>query len=192
MWLRGGQEFRRTDSEHSQIDSWSCTLARFFSRARGSGHGTTFTIQLAAPSGDQALAGLQNEELAVRAPVADPSRRVHVVDDNRDAAASLATLLRLNGHQVMVEHDGQKGLDRAALVKPSLVLLDIGMPGMDGYQVCCELRARKIGDMQIIAMTGFGQERDRQRAHESLFDSHTVKPVDHATILRLVSVPDDA
>ena len=113
MWLRGGQEFRRTDSEHSQIDSWSCTLARFFSRARGSGHGTTFTIQLAAPSGDQALAGLQNEELAVRAPVADPSRRVHVVDDNRDAAASLATLLRLNGHQVMVEHDGQKGLDRA-------------------------------------------------------------------------------
>lgn len=160
--------------------------------SEGLGHGAAFTVQLPALSRDQALAVSGNEELAVRAPVAGPSRRVLVVHHNLDAAEGLATLPRLNGHQVRVEHDGQKRLDRAALVTTSVVLLVFGMPGMDGYQVCRDVRARKIGDMQIIAMPEFGQERDWQRAHEAGFDSHTVQPLDHAMILHLVSLPDDA
>jgi CheY-like chemotaxis protein len=116
-----------------------------------------------------------------------PARRILVVDDNRDAAESLAALLRLGGHQVTVAHEGRQALDITAAEKPSFVLLDIGLPEMDGYEVCRRVRAQGLADAQIIAMTGYGQDRDRQRSKEAGFDNHMVKPVDIGEVFRLLA-----
>ena len=89
-------------------------------------------------------------------------RRILVVDDNEDAAESLAMLLRMGGHEVMVAHDGHQALEIAAIERPGVVLLDIGLPGMDGYEVCRRVRQQGLADAQIIAMTGYGQDRDRR------------------------------
>jgi CheY-like chemotaxis protein len=114
------------------------------------------------------------------------SRRILVVDDNLDSAESMAMLLRLRGHEVMVAHESRKALEIAASTRPSVVLLDIGLPEMDGYEVCRRLRKQGMVDAQIIAMTGYGQERDHQRSLEAGFDSHAVKPVVIEQILELV------
>lgn len=119
----------------------------------------------------------------------DPrSRRILVVDDNRDAAHSLALLLRMNGHEVSVVHDGQAALERTAEQRPEVVLLDLGLPGMDGYEVCRRLRLSGFAGVRIIAMTGWGQERDRRRSEEAGFDTHTVKPVDIAQLEQLLAL----
>ena len=117
------------------------------------------------------------------------ARRILVVDDNCDAAESLAALLKLRGHEVMVAFDGLQALDLAASEHPSVVLLDIGLPRMDGYHVCRRLRDQGMADAQIIAMTGYGQERDKQRAMEAGFNAHMVKPVDIGALVKLLAVP---
>jgi signal transduction histidine kinase len=156
----------------------------------GLGHGAEFIVAIPAHTADPAE---PPAETAPRKGIpTGPRRRVLVVDDNRDAADSLAALLRLNGHEVMVVHDGHRALEIADTERPAVVLLDIGLPGMDGYEVCRQLRAKHNSTMQIIAMTGYGQERDRQRAKAAGFDTHTVKPVDIATILKLVAAPAPA
>jgi signal transduction histidine kinase len=132
------------------------------------------------------------EALTSRAPdlasiAGGPSLRVLVVDDSKDAAESLAKLLRLAGHEVLVAHDGQDALDLAAAQRPAVMLLDIGLPGMDGYEVCRRMRQQGFADARIIAVTGYGQERDRQRSREAGFDSHTVKPVDPSELMTLVA-----
>jgi signal transduction histidine kinase len=156
------------------------------SSSHGTGHGAEFTVWLPAMAPEIAATESENTEYPTL-PTPGPSRRVLVVDDNRDAADSLAALLRLSGHEVSVVHDGAHGLKLAADEQPGVVLLDIGLPGMDGYEVCRQLRAVHKDRMKIIAMTGYGQERDRTRAQEAGFDTHTVKPVDFATILSLVA-----
>jgi CheY-like chemotaxis protein len=107
------------------------------------------------------------------------ARRVLIVDDNKDAAESLAMLLRLAGHEVRTASDGLEALDMVRTQPPQMVLLDIGMPGMGGLEVACRLR-RDLGLTQslLVAVTGFGQDSDRRRSQEAGFDAHLVKPVD--------------
>ena len=116
-------------------------------------------------------------------------RRVLVVDDNVDAAATLELLLRSLGHETRMAHDGVRALDIAREFRPEVILLDIGMPGLDGYEVARRLRAMNHGqNFRIVAITGWGQDADRTRTKEAGFDVHLVKPVD----LRVLSkVLDD-
>ena len=118
---------------------------------------------------------------------ASPPRRILVVDDSKDAAESLAMLLSLSGHHVVVAHDGVEALAMAAAEHPEVILLDIGLPGMDGYEVCRRARQNGLTDALIVAMTGYGQERDRQRSMEAGFDTHTVKPVELDHLMELLA-----
>lgn len=114
-------------------------------------------------------------------------QRILVVDDSVDAAESMAMLLRLRGFEVGVAHTGEDALRMADESPPSVVLLDIGLPGMSGYDVCRALRARDaMRDVKLIAMTGYGRESDRQRAIDAGFDAHATKPVPFATLLELL------
>jgi signal transduction histidine kinase len=153
--------------------------------SEGHGKGSEFVIRVPALAVDVA------DGRAGVAPAADmrigPPRRILVVDDNRDAADSLAALLRLSGHEVSVAHDGRRALDLAASEKPTVMLLDIGLPGMDGYEVCRRARQQGLSDAKIVAMTGYGQDRDRERSKEAGFDSHMVKPVEISAIVKLLA-----
>ncbi|MCI0461163.1 MAG: response regulator [Gemmataceae bacterium] len=116
--------------------------------------------------------------------------RVLVVDDNRDAAASLAMLLELEGHEVYLAHDGPAALTAARTHRPEVILLDIGLPGMDGYEVARHLRVMEgMQEALLVAMTGYGQEEDRCRALHAGFDQHLTKPVDPAEVQALVAKP---
>jgi signal transduction histidine kinase len=113
--------------------------------------------------------------------------RVMVVDDNHDAAESLAYLLSLEGHTVDVAYDGVTALSEAAKFHPQVVVLDIGMPGMDGYQVARALRAgESTRSMTIIALTGYGQPDDRERARAAGFDDHLTKPIDTELLIGIL------
>jgi CheY-like chemotaxis protein len=103
---------------------------------------------------------------------------VLVVDDNVDQADSGALLLRTSGHEVRVAYSGPAALEAAVEYQPDLVLMDVGMPGMDGYEVARRLRQQpRLQDVVIVAMTGYGQESDREQAQKAGFDHHLVKPV---------------
>lgn len=116
------------------------------------------------------------------------SRRVLVVDDNVDAAIALNLLLKSLGHETCVVHDGLEALAKAAEFRPDIVLLDIGMPGLDGYEVARRLRViRREKPLRIIAVTGWGQEADRQRSRDAGFDLHLVKPVDAGELARVLT-----
>jgi signal transduction histidine kinase len=116
-----------------------------------------------------------------------PPLRMLVVDDNRDAAESLAKLLRLGGHHVTVAHDGARALELAVVERPEFIFLDLGMPVMDGYDVCRQLRELGLSDARIIAVSGYGQERDKSRSEAAGFDAHAVKPIGLDEILRLLA-----
>ena len=111
--------------------------------------------------------------------------RMLVVDDNVDAALVLAALLRLLGHEVTVAHDGPSALAAAAAAPPDLVLLDIGLPGMDGHAVAARLRAAGHARAALVAVTGYGREEDVRRSREAGFDYHLVKPVSLAELQRI-------
>ena len=121
-------------------------------------------------------------------PETDPQYyRLLVVDDNEDAAESLAILLRMQGHDVMTAHDGPSALRVADSFRPALVLMDIGMPSMDGYEVARRIRATpELAGTVLVALTGWGQQEDRRRSIESGFDHHVVKPVDPLTLTQIV------
>jgi CheY-like chemotaxis protein len=123
-----------------------------------------------------------------------PASRILVVDDNVDAAESLALLLRLNGHEVRTAHDGPAALEADATFQPDVVLLDIGLPGMDGYGVARRLREQpRDKRLTIIAATGYGRDEDRFRSKEAGFDHHLVKPVDPSLLEEyLVSLQTEA
>jgi CheY-like chemotaxis protein len=142
----------------------------------GPGKGSVFSIRLPlAPA--PAVPDVRAED--ERVPVTTQHCRVLVVDDNVDAAQSLAMLLRLSGQDVRVEHNGPAALQAADEYRPMLVLLDIGLPGMSGYEVAALLRQRpNLDGMTLVAVTGYGQEDDRRRSREVGFDHHLVKPVE--------------
>jgi CheY-like chemotaxis protein len=118
------------------------------------------------------------------------SVRILVVDDNRDSADTLGALLQMSGHSVEVAYDGVSSLAAADEFQPEVVLLDIGMPDMDGYAVASRLRRRPGGDdTLLIAITGWGQPADKQRALAAGFDHHLTKPVEHSTLLSLLTRP---
>jgi signal transduction histidine kinase len=127
------------------------------------------------------------------APTPIAPRRMLVVDDNQDAAESLGVLLKLLGATVSTAHDGAAALEAMRNDRPSVVLLDIGMPVMDGIEVARRARERPEGrDVTLIALTGWGQEADRRRSHDAGFDFHLVKPVDLAALREiLASLPQD-
>jgi DNA-binding response OmpR family regulator len=107
--------------------------------------------------------------------------RILVADDNRDAAESLAVLLRMSGHEVRVAYDGAAALEIASAFLPRLALVDLGMPGLSGYEVARKIRARVgLARMYLAALTGWGQAKDRLSSHEAGFDDHFVKPIEPA------------
>jgi len=156
----------------------------------GLGQGSEFIIRLPLrPEGG--LAGPERE--AAHTPETSPFTaarpvRVLVVEDNVDAAESLATLLRLWGHDVRVVHDGLDALDAARSYLPEVVLLDIGLPGLDGYQVAERLRTeRGLASTLLVAMTGYGQPEDRRRSAEAGIHHHFVKPVEPFVLRNLLA-----
>jgi CheY-like chemotaxis protein len=121
-------------------------------------------------------------------PPANPSRRVLVVDDNRDSANSLALLFRCLGNHVRTAFDGRAALVEARAFMPEIVLLDIGMPGMNGYDVARAIRAEpQLRDAVLVAQTGWGQDEDRRKSHEAGFDGHLVKPIDFKAMQTLIA-----
>jgi CheY-like chemotaxis protein/anti-sigma regulatory factor (Ser/Thr protein kinase) len=151
----------------------------------GRGKGSEFTVRLPAI---EAVAG--TEAVITRA-VAGPARHILVVEDNRDACESLRGLLQAHGHRVDTANDGPSGLERALALQPEVVLLDVGLPRMDGYEVARKIRASHgIRRPLLIAITGYGAPEDRERAHEAGFDAHVTKPVDYGTLAALLSTAD--
>ena len=151
----------------------------------GVGAGSTFTVRLP-------LSAAVIEPLAAK-PVAEPAQaaagalRVLVVDDNVDAADSLASLLELEGHDTRVAHDGDNALSSAHEFRPDIVFLDIGMPGKDGYQVARELRSQPdTRNAVIVALTGWGAEEDRKRTRNAGFDHHLTKPAGLSSVEALL------
>jgi CheY-like chemotaxis protein len=114
-------------------------------------------------------------------------RRVLVADDNRDSADSMAVVLRMMGHDVRTVHDGRQAIDEAAVFRPDVALLDIGMPQVDGYEAARRIREAPWGQaMLLVALTGWGQDEDRRRAAEAGFDLHFTKPIDVDEIEKLL------
>jgi CheY-like chemotaxis protein len=136
----------------------------------GPGHGATFVIRLPTiPS-----VPLRRDESA---PGKVDAKRILIVDDNVDAATSLALLLQLEGHMTRSVYGPDEALESLTSFDPQVVLLDIGLPGMDGYEVARRMRANEH-PVRLIALTGYGRREDQARAREAGFDSHLVKPVD--------------
>ncbi len=151
----------------------------------GPGQGSEFVVRLPVTS-QSGPADDHGQDAAAPEPV-PPRHRVLVVDDNADAAESLAALLELHGQDVRVALSGADALRIAHEWAPEVGVLDIGMPAMNGYQLCRELRAQAQGRQPLlIACTGWGQEADRDRARAAGFDVHLVKPVDPNAVLRLL------
>ena len=125
---------------------------------------------------------------AVEVPVTRAARRILVVDDNRDAAESLAMLLKLSGNETHTAHDGLEAVETAAQVRPDLILLDIGLPKMNGYEAARRIREQPWGkSMALVALTGWGQDEDRQKSRDSGFDGHLVKPVNPVALTELLA-----
>jgi CheY-like chemotaxis protein/anti-sigma regulatory factor (Ser/Thr protein kinase) len=142
----------------------------------GPGRGSCFTVTLRRL---QAVAAPDMPDAAARDATGDGSLSIMVVDDNVDAAAMLAMLLEASGHRVIVENDPMRALERAEAEAPQACLLDIGLPGIDGYELARRLRARPAtAHALLVAITGYGQDSDRQRASAAGFDRHLVKPID--------------
>ena len=157
-------------------------------RSEGRGRGSEFIVRLP-------LAAETAVPESGAPPVPDKSAvtamRILVVDDNHDAARSLAMLLKILGHEVLMAHDGNAAVAVALQERPDVVLLDIGLPGLDGYQACRSMRRQGMTSELIVALTGYGLEKDRQLAEEAGFDAHMVKPVDMPALLQLLATRAD-
>ena len=153
--------------------------------SEGAGKGSTFTVVLPRLRLD--MKPERQSEAAGDLPPTARRRSILVVDDNSDAASSIAMFLRMLGHDVDIESDGASALRRIISAPPEIVFLDIGLPGLDGYEVARRVRERPEGQgIRLYAMTGYGQEEDKKRALASGFDAHLVKPVPPAEILQLI------
>jgi PAS domain S-box-containing protein len=145
--------------------------------SEGDGKGSTFTISLPVWAGRTEAAGSAPADCGNLA--RGPGRRVLIVDDNRDGADSLATMLRLMGNEVRTASDGLQALEQAESFRPDVILMDVGMPKLNGLDATRRIRATPWGEsITIIALTGWGQPGDRERSHEAGCDGHLVKPVD--------------
>jgi signal transduction histidine kinase len=154
-------------------------------RSAGVGQGSEFVVRLPLFIGHVRP---QSRKPSDAKPAATVQRRILVVDDNVDSADSLAMLLKLTGHEVQVAHDGLEAVAGAATFQPHVVLLDIGLPRLNGYEAARRIREQqRDADLTLVALTGWGQDEDRRRSKEAGFDAHLVKPVDFAILSRLLA-----
>jgi CheY-like chemotaxis protein len=156
-------------------------------RSAGHGLGSEFIVRLplafaATPAALQLRSG-EGDSRSAR-----PKHTIVVADDNEDSATSLTLMLRIMGHEVHVVHDGLAAVQAAGTLQPNVVLLDIGMPRLNGYEAAQRIRQQPWGKrMVLIALTGWGQEEDRRRSEEAGFDHHLVKPADPAALEKLLA-----
>jgi two-component system CheB/CheR fusion protein len=155
--------------------------------SEGHGSGSTFTVTLPAavvpdaaeiPSGSAVSAGIT--------PMA--CKRILIADDNADSVTTLSMMLEMLGNEVRIAHDGEAAVRAAQEFRPDAILLDIGMPKLNGYDACARLRAMpETAQAYMVALTGWGQEEDRIRARDAGFDHHMVKPVEPALLEKLIA-----
>jgi CheY-like chemotaxis protein len=149
----------------------------------GAGQGSEFIVWLPAAAAPSARAPAAAET----APAPSSPRRVLVADDNQDAGNSLAALLRALGHEVHIARDGLEAIAAAEAHRPHFILMDIGMPKLNGYDACKRIREHAWGrDIVIAALTGWGQDSDRLRSQEAGFSQHLTKPVDFSVLRQLI------
>jgi PAS domain S-box-containing protein len=154
--------------------------------SEGPGRGSEFVVRL--PVLTEGRTAEAPEPAAERMPAA--ARRILVVDDNLDSAASLALLLKMTGHETHTAHDGPAAIEAAERFSPDVILLDIGLPKLNGYEVARRIREQPWGqNMVLVALTGWGQEEDRVKSKDAGFDAHMVKPVDYDTLMKLLASP---
>jgi CheY-like chemotaxis protein len=151
----------------------------------GPGKGATFTIRL--PAIEQPAAAPDTI-----APPPPTGRRILVVDDNKDARETLAAVLELDGHHIVQAADGPEALARLAGFHADAAIIDIGLPGMDGYQVARNIRSHPQSGKPpvLIALTGYGLPEDQRRAREAGFDVHMVKPADFDRLLKIIETAE--
>lgn len=155
-------------------------------KSEGPGKGSEFRILLPVLTNDDVEESPHPEHPAI-----GRSRRILIVDDNNDALQALARLVTLIGHEVRTAGDGAQAISIAAEFQPDLILMDLGMPGMDGYAAAKRIRAEAWGEtMTIVALTGWGQDDDRRRTREAGFDHHLVKPVERTSLEALFNKVD--
>jgi signal transduction histidine kinase len=158
-------------------------------RSEGPGKGSEFVVEL--PTLQKAVAQAAAQPAAAEVPAG--CKRILVVDDNRDAAETLATMLRLEGNEVDIAFDGEGAISATAAFRPDVVLMDLGMPKVDGYEAARAIRAEANGhDVVLIALTGWGGELDRELSQQAGFDRHLVKPVVPTELMALLSALDRA
>jgi CheY-like chemotaxis protein len=151
--------------------------------SEGPGRGSEFVVRIPAIEAPQAEAAP-----TAHAPAPVARRRVLVVDDNTDAAESLATLLSITGHDTRLAHDGVQAVEEARTFQPHVMFLDIGMPALDGHETARRIRLEPWGrNIVLVALTGWGQREDRRKSKEAGFDHHLVKPADPAVVAKLLA-----
>lgn len=151
----------------------------------GPGQGSVFTVRLPAIA-------VPSEAHGVVAPGTPPSarRRVLVIEDNQDSREMMRLLLEMSGHEVHVAADGPSGVEAATRLQPDVVLVDVGLPGIDGHEVARRIRSAPGGERAVLlALTGYGQQEDRKKALAAGFDDHLVKPVDPARLCTVLATP---
>jgi PAS domain S-box-containing protein len=152
-------------------------------RSEGRGKGSEFIVRLPAALWIPEDDAIPDQD----GPGASRGRTVLVVDDNRDAATTLGMVLEVMGHQVRIAHDGIEALEAAEAYRPDVILLDLGMPRLNGYEVCRTIREKPWGrDAVVVALTGWGQPEDQRRSKEAGFNHHLVKPVQPAVLERII------
>ena len=158
---------------------------RVEAKSDGLGRGAEFILRLPiAVESSAAVTAVKSAESTGQ----QRAWRILIVDDNRDGADSLTTMLRLQGHETRTAYDGEQGVAEAEAYRPEIVLLDIGLPKMNGYDVCRTIRARPWGkSILMLALTGWGQDDDRRKSSEAGFDRHLVKPVDPKLLIELLA-----
>jgi CheY-like chemotaxis protein len=175
VWVIAHDRSRRFDAEDQRVLK---QLSEFAARAYQ---------QLSSLSADDVTQLSRLSAGRTQKPLRTPvQKRILVVDDNVDAATSLALLLRAMGHEVFVAHEGRSALADLSRIRPDIALLDIAMPDMSGYELARQVRSRVGSSVRIVALTGFGLPEDRARALEAGFDQHMVKPADPAFLKSLL------
>jgi CheY-like chemotaxis protein len=158
--------------------------------SEGEGQGSEFVVRLPVLAEESAETPASPKDRHDVATSSKLGRRVLIADDNLDSAQSLAMLLKTTGHVVEVAYDGVQAVEAAERFRPEAVLLDLGMPRLDGEGAARQIRAQPWGqDMVLIALTGWGQKEARDRTREAGFDAHLVKPVEFSALAKLLADP---
>jgi PAS domain S-box-containing protein len=153
----------------------------------GPGRGSVFTVRLPALPGQPKGRGRSAE-----APTVGSKKRILVIEDDSDNREMMRILLESSGHEVHDAADGASGVELASRLEPEVVLIDIGLPGLDGYEVARRIRATLRGGPRLVALSGYGQPEDKQRAFAAGFDDHLVKPADPARLASILAAPPGA